>query len=215
VQRDDAVRRGQIAEESLAKRERAIQQTEKLVEKVKPSNPQVAEEIGALVAEAKQEVQQDRATLAAPDRKGTDAAARNGPGRTGARTERAAKPADPPAPAPPPLGAEQQAVMRVLDAYRAAYSARDIKALQVVQVLTPALQKSVASEFTNPRYQMQIDKVSINVASGARTAVVHAGVTRSVVDLNGRLRTATNVERFDLEKRRGRWIIVSSPLLLF
>jgi AAA-like domain len=215
AQRDDAVRRGQIAEESFNKRARDLETTEKLAEKVKPSNPKVAEEIGALVAEAKQEVQQDRATLAAPDRKGTDPSARNIPGRAGARPERPAKPADPPAPAPPPLGEEEQAVMRVLDAYRAAYAARDIKALQGVQVLPPALQKSVASEFTNPRYQMQIEKVSINVASGARTAVVHAGVTRTVVDLNGRLRTATNVERFLLEKRRGRWMIVSPPLLLF
>ena len=211
VQRDDAVRRGRIAEESLDKRTRDLEQTQKLAEKLKPSNPTVAEEIGSLVAEAKQEVQQDRATLAAPDRKG--AAGRNVPGRAGARPERPAKPADPPAPAPPPRSEDQQAIQRVLDAYEAAYTAGDIKALQSVQVLSTATQKTVASEFAKARYQVQIEKEDINVSNG-RTAVVTASVTRRLIG-SGTGRLVTNVETFRLEKRRGRWMIVSPPPSLF
>jgi len=213
VQRDDAVRRGRIAEESLDKRTRDLEQTQKLAEKLKPSNPTVAEEIGSLVAEAKQEVQQDRATLAAPDRKGAGAAGRNVPGRAGARPERPAKPADPPAPAPPPRSEDQQAIQRVLDAYEAAYTAGDIKALQSVQVLSTATQKTVASEFAKARYQVQIEKEDINVSNG-RTAVVTASVTRRLIG-SGTGRLVTNVETFRLEKRRGRWMIVSPPPSLF
>jgi len=213
VQRDDAVRRGRIAEESLDKRTRDLEQTQKLAEKLKPSNPTVAEEIGSLVAEAKQEVQQDRATLAAPDRKGAGAAGRNVPGRAGARPERPAKPADPPAPAPPPRSEDQQAIQRVLDAYEAAYTAGDIKALQSVQVLSTATQKTVASEFAKARYQVQIEKEDINVSNG-RTAVVTASVTRRLIG-SGSGRLVTNVETFRLEKRRGRWMIVSPPPSLF
>ena len=150
VQRDDAVRRGQIAEESFNKRTRDLEETQKLAEKLKPSNPTVAEEIGSLVAEAKQEVQQDRATLAAPDRKGADAPARNVPGRAGARPERPAKPARPARPPHLRRSARiNRRFVRVLDAYQAAYAAGDIKALQSVQVLSPALQKTVASEFAS------------------------------------------------------------------
>ena len=213
VQRDDAVRRGRIAEESLDKRTRDLEQTQKLAEKLKPSNPTVAEEIGSLVAEAKQEVQQDRATLAAPDRKGAGAAGRNVPGRAGARPERPAKPADPPAPAPPPRSEDQQAIQRVLDAYEAAYTAGDIKALQGVQVLSTATQKTIASEFAKARYQVQIEKEDINVSNG-RTAVVTASVTRRLIG-SGTGRLVTNVETFRLEKRRGRWMIVSPPPSLF
>jgi len=213
VQRDDAVRRGRIAEESLDKRTRDLEQTQKLAEKLKPSNPTVAEEIGSLVAEAKQEVQQDRATLAAPDRKGAGAAGRNVPGRAGARPERPAKPADPPAPAPPPRSEDQQAIQRVLDAYEAAYTAGDIKALQSVQVLSTATQKTIASEFAKARYQVQIEKEDINVSNG-RTAVVTASVTRRLIG-SGTGRLVTNVETFRLEKRRGRWMIVSPPPSLF
>jgi len=213
VQRDDAVRRGRIAEESLDKRTRDLEQTQKLAEKLKPSNPTVAEEIGSLVAEAKQEVQQDRATLASPDRKGAGAAGRNVPGRAGARPERPAKPADPPAPAPPPRSEDQQAIQRVLDAYEAAYTAGDIKALQSVQVLSTATQKTVASEFAKARYQVQIEKEDINVSNG-RTAVVTASVTRRLIG-SGTGRLVTNVETFRLEKRRGRWMIVSPPPSLF
>ena len=213
VQRDDAVRRGRIAEESLDKRTRDLEQTQKFAEKLKPSNPTVAEEIGSLVAEAKQEVQQDRATLAAPDRKGAGAAGRNVPGRAGARPERPAKPADPPAPAPPPRSEDQQAIQRVLDAYEAAYTAGDIKALQSVQVLSTATQKTIASEFAKARYQVQIEKEDINVSNG-RTAVVTASVTRRLIG-SGTGRLVTNVETFRLEKRRGRWMIVSPPPSLF
>jgi hypothetical protein len=215
VQRDDAVRGKQLAEDSLAKRERAIQQTEKLVEKVKPSNPQVAEEIGALVAEAKQEVQQDRATLAAPERKGTDPSARNAPGRAGARVERPAKPADSPAPAPPPLTEEQQAVQRVIDAYERAYSAGDINALQSGQVAAPAMLKTIASEFAKGRYQVQIEKEDIKVSQDGQTAVVNASVARRLVEPGGGIRNVKNVERFTLAKRRGRWTIVSLPPSVF
>ena len=213
IQRDDAVRGKQLAEDSLAKRERAIQQTEKLVEKVKPSNPQVAEEIGALVAEAKQEVQQDRATLAAPDRKGTEPTSRNNPGRAGARTTKSPSIALP-APAPPPRTEDEQAIFRVLDTYKTAYAAGDIKALQTVQVLPPAAQKAVASEFAKAHYQVQFEKEDVKVTDG-RTAVVNAAVTRRFIGSDGKGRTATNVERFMLEKRRGRWMIVSPPPLLF
>ena len=214
VQRDDAVRRGRIAEESLDKRTRDLEQTQKLAEKLKPSNPTVAEEIGSLVAEAKQEVQQDRATLAAPDRKGAGAAGRNVPGRAGARPERPAKPADPPAPAPPPRSEDQQAIQRVLDAYEAAYTAGDIKALQSVQVLSTATaedrrvgvrQGSLPGADREGRHQCVED---------GRTAVVTASVTRRLIG-SGTGRLVTNVETFRLEKRRGRWMIVSPPPSLF
>ena len=213
VQRDDALRRGRIAEESLDKRTRDLEQTQKLAEKLKPSNPTVAEEIGSLVAEAKQEVQQDRATLAAPDRKGADAAGRNVPGRAGARAKPA--PPDPPTPALPPRSEEQQAILRVFNDYRTAYAAGDIKALQNVQVLSPALQKSVASEFANARYQVLIDKEDIQVSQDKRSAVVNASVTRRLISSGGTGRVVTNVERFLLAKRRERWMIVSPPPLLF
>jgi hypothetical protein len=214
LQRDEAVRRGRFAEESLAKRARGIEQTEKLAEKVKPSNPKVAEEISSLVAEAKQEVQQDRATLAAPDRKGTDPSARNIPGRAGARTTKSPAAAAPPAPAPPPRTEDEQAIFRLLETYKAAYTAGDIKALQTVQVLSAASQKTIASEFASARYQVQFEKEDIKVTNG-RTAVVNAAVTRRRIVSGGAGRSVTNVERFMLEKRRGRWMIVSSPPLLF
>ena len=127
--------------------------------------------------------------------------------------ERPAKPADPLAPAPPPLSEDQQAIQRVLDAYEAAYTAGDIKALQSVQVLSTATQKTVASEFAKARYQVQIEKEDINVSNG-RTAVVTASVTRRLIG-SGTGRLVTNVERFTLEKRRGRWMIVSPPPSLF
>jgi hypothetical protein len=214
AQRDDAVRRGQIAEESLAKRERDIQQTEKLAAKVAPSNPTVAREIGEFVAEAKQEVQQDRATLAAPDRKGTDPSSRNNPGRTGTRTTKS--PSIPlPAPAPPPRTEDQQAIFRVLETYAAAYAARDIKALQTVQDLSAATRKAITSEFASGHYQMQIANEDIKVSDDKRTAVVTAFVTRRLIASDGTGRTVSNVERFTLAKRRERWVIVSQPLLVF
>jgi hypothetical protein len=213
VQRDDAVRRGRIAEESFEKRQRDLEKTQKLADQVKAKDPDAAAAIGELVAQGKVEVQQDRATLAAPDRKGTDAAARNTPGRAGART--AARPAAtaPPAPAPPARTEEQQAIFRVLEAYAAAYTAGDIKALQAVQDLSPATQKTIATEFASARYQVQFDKDDIKVTDGRR-AVVHVSVMRRIIAA-GTDRRVTNVERFTLEKRRGRWMITSPPPAVF
>ena len=65
-QRDDAVRRGQIAEESFNKRARTLEEAQKVAEDLKTSNPVAAEAIGTIVAQGKEEVRQDRATLAAP-----------------------------------------------------------------------------------------------------------------------------------------------------
>ena len=155
-------------------------------------------------------MQQDRATLAAPA--GVPApATRNPPGRSPTRTDRATKPpaAEPaakPAP-PPPLSADQLAIRRVLDAYRAAYTSGDIKALQSVQDLTPAMQKSIAADFASTRYLVQIDREDIRVSPDGRRAVVDAAVQRRAV--NAGVRTFGGVERFTLEKRRGRWVIVS------
>ena len=104
--------------------------------------------------------------------------------------------------------------MRVLDAYKAAYAAGDIKALQSVQVLPSALQKSVASEFANARTRCKSRRKHQCGADG-RTAVVNAARDAESRRFGGTGRTATNVERFMLEKRRGRWMIVSPPPSLF
>ena len=210
VQRDDAIRRGRIAEENIEKRQRDLDKTQKIADQVKAKDPDAAAAIGTFVAEAKQEVQQDRATLAAPDRKGTDLSARNAASRPAARPP---KSVDLPAPVPRPLTEDQQAIQRVLDAYEAAYAARDIKALQSVQVLSPTMQKTIAAEFANPRYQINLEKEDINVTSGR--GVVNASVTRRLFPSTGGYREAKNVETFILEKRRGRWMIVSPPPSVF
>ena len=216
VQRDDAIRRGQIAEESFNKRTSILEEAQKVAEDLKTSNPVAAEAIGTIVAQGKEEVRQDRATLAAPDPK-ADVPLGNAAGRGATRTDRAPKPAPagpvgrgavPPA-APPPRSADQLAVRRVLDAYQAAYAAGDVKALQAVQELSPALQKSIASEFAGGRHLVQIDREDISVLDGGRRAVVTAGVRRRVV--GSRYKDVTAVETFTLEKRRGRWLIVSAP----
>ena len=85
--RDDAVRRGQIAEESFNKRTSDLEEVQKRAEKLKTSNPAPAE-IGSLVEQAKEEVRQDRATLAAPDGKADpsrDPSARVAPAGPGAK----------------------------------------------------------------------------------------------------------------------------------
>jgi len=91
-QRDDAVRRGQITEESFNKRAKTLEDTQKVAEELKTSNPVAAEAIGTIVAEGKEEVRKDRATLAAPA--GVAAApTRDPPARGSTRTDRATKPA--------------------------------------------------------------------------------------------------------------------------
>ncbi len=177
VQRDDAIRRGQIAEESFNKRASILEEAQKVAEDLKTSNPVAAEAIGTIVAQGKEEVRQDRATLAAPDRK-ADVPLGNAAGRGATRTDRAPKPAPAAAPAaasappPPPPSADQLAIRRVLDAYQAAYASGDVKALQAVQELSPALQKSIASEFASGRHLVQIDREDISVLDGGRRAVV-------------------------------------------
>ena len=175
VQRDDALRRRRIAEENIEKRQRDLDETQKLADQVKAKDPDAAAAIGTFVAEAKQEVQQDRASLAAPDRKGTDPPVRNAPGRAGARTERPAKPADPPVPAPPPRTEDQQAIFRVLDAYAAAYAAGDIKALQSVQDLSPPCRRP--SRRSSPIHATWCkSKRKTSVVTDGRSAVVDASV---------------------------------------
>ena len=210
IQRDDAVRRGQIAEESFNKRTKTLEEAQKVAEGLKTSNPGAAKAIGSIVAAGKEEVRQDRATLAAPG-PATDPTP-NPAGRGANRPERAPKPApaQPAAkPAPPPvLSADQLAIRRVLDAYQAAYGSGDVKALQAVQVLIPAAQTAMAAEFARGQHLVQIDTEDIRVSADGRSAVVNARVRRRLVG-GGFSSNATSVERFTLEKRRGRWVIVS------
>ena len=212
IQRDDAVRRGQIAEESFNKRAKTLEDTQKVAEELKTSNPVAAEAIGTIVAEGKEEVRKDRATLAEPA--GVAAPTRNPPARGSTRTDRATKPAtaEPapkPAPPPPP-SADQLAIRRVLDAYQTVYASGDVTAVQAAQVLTPAMQKSVAAELAaGGRQLVLIDREDINVVDGGRRAVVNAGVRRRIVSAGGGFSLLEGVERFTLEKQRGRWVIVS------
>ena len=212
IQRDDAVRRRQIAEESFNKRARTLEEAQKVAEDLKTSNPAAAEAIGSLVAQGKEEVRQDRATLAAPDG-ATAEPAPNTAARGSTRPDRAPKPAPaPPAPkpSPPPVrSADQQAVRRVLDAYQAVYASGDVKAVQAMQELTPVMQKAVAAELAGGRQQVRIDREDINVLDGGRRAVVTAGVRRRIVGPSGGFSLVEGVETFTLEKRRGRWVIVS------
>ena len=215
VQRDDAIRRRQIAEESVNKRASILEEAQKVAEELKTSNPVAAEAIGTIVAQGKEEVRQDRATLAAPDPKadvplGNANAASRGATRTDRTPKPApAQPAPKPAPPPPP-SADQLAIRRVLDAYQAAYASGDVKTVLAMQELSPAVQKSIVSEFAEGRHFVKIDREDFNVLAGGQRAVVNAGVFRRVVPVVGSgLKRSEFVEVFTLEKRRGRWVIVS------
>ena len=72
------------------------------------------------------------------------------------------------------------------------------------------MQKSVAAELASGGRQLvRIDREDINVVDGGRRAVVNAGVRRRIVGADGRGVMTEGVETFALEKRRGRWMIVS------
>ena len=79
VQRDEAIRRGQIAEESFNKRARISSRREKVAEELKTSNPAPVEAIGSLVADGRRK----RCGRTGPRCRAPDAAAAE-PSRTAA-----------------------------------------------------------------------------------------------------------------------------------
>jgi hypothetical protein len=211
LQRDDAIRQGRIAEETLNNRLRDLEEAQRVSARLKTSNPAAAAEIDSLVAQGQQEVQKDRAALTA-----AQTASPADAGRTAAANRPTPRPPKPPPadPAPPreapALSPEQITIRRALGDYRAAYAARDIKALQRVQALTDAQQKAVAAQFAAGASVLGIDSEDIRLLPGGRRAVVNARVVRRVW-VDGRLSRLERVEVFTFEKRRERWVIVSPP----
>jgi hypothetical protein len=100
----------------------------------------------------------------------------------------------------------------VLDAYQAAYRSGDVKAVQAVQVLTSDAQKELTAEFARGQHLAQIDTEDIRVAADGRSAVVNARVRRRIIGGRVSFSDVTNVERFTLQKRGDRWVIVSVGL---
>jgi hypothetical protein len=99
-------------------------------------------------------------------------------------------------------------VRRVLDAYQSAYAARDLKALQPVQVLSAAQQGAIAAELAQVRqYVVRVDYADIRIAKDGRHATVNGAVFRRIV--RSGQKEETSVEVFTLEKRNQGWIIVS------
>ena len=161
IQRDDAVRRRQIAEESFNKRARTLEEAQKVAEDLKTSNPAAAEAIGSLVAQGKEEVRQDRATLAAPDGGTAEAAAGISPpaaphGRIAHQSQRQ--------PRPRPNHHRLQCAARI-NRRSGACSTRIRRRMRrgtsrrsrQVQELTPVMQKAVAAELAGGRQQVRID----------------------------------------------------------
>jgi len=201
-----------IAEDALGKRTKDLETAQRAVEKLRPFDPASAAIVDTQIANAQAEVQQDMAELATtkrPERK--DAGGR--PASPAAVTPRTAPPRPGDAAAGRGIVAaasapDQLAIRRVLDAYQAAYAARDVKALQRVQVLSAAQQAAIAAELAQVRqYVVRVDYADIRIAKDGRHATVHGAVFRRIVR-SGR-NDDTSVEVFTLEKRNQGWIIVS------
>ena len=201
-----------IAEDALGKRTQDLETAQRAAEKLRPFDPASAAIVDTQIANAQAEVQQDIAELATtrrPERK--DAGGR--PASPAAVTPRTA----PPRPGDAAIGRgivaaapapDQIAIRRVLDAYQSAYAARDVKALQRVQVLSAAQQAAIAAELAQARqYVVRVDYADINVAKDGRHATVTAAVVKRIVG-TGRM-DLKSVDVFTLEKRKQGWMIVS------
>ena len=207
VQRDTAERQRALAEETLRKRTQDLETAQQAVEKLKPFDPASAAIVSGRIAQAREDVQQDIAKLSGPD-----------PGTLGRPVPGTSPVPTRPAPTRPSgaaaghtnaaLTPDELAIRRVLDAYQAAYAARDVKALQRVQALTPAERAAISAELASVRqYIVRVDHTDISVANNGRQATVTAAVTRRIVGTG--LKDQTLVEVITLEKRPAGWIILS------
>jgi hypothetical protein len=200
-----------IAEDALRKRTEDLETAQRAAEKLRPFDPASAAIVDTQIANAQAEVQKDFAELATTtraDRVDTGrrptspaAATRTLPPRPGDTVSGGGIVAAAP-------GSDQLAIRRVLDAYQSAYAARDIKALQRVQVLSAAQQAAIAAELAQIRqYVVRVDYADIRIAKDGRHATVNGAVFRRIV--RSGQKEETSVEVFTLEKRNQGWIILS------
>jgi hypothetical protein len=209
-QRDDAHRLREIAEQNQATAEKALQGLEKY-------NPEYAAQIAKEVANARDEAQREASDLSSRLR--TITAERDQAQRELTVLRRAmrnagtasAAPAPSPAPGPPVRTADERAIDALLQQYQAAYRAKDLKALQQLQRLSPVEARAIKAEFDEALdYRIRIDNVDIKVAPDGRRAVVNARLTRVVTARGrGKMLDETLVRGFTLEKDRGNWVIVT------
>ena len=208
AQRDEAERQRALAEEAYRKRSQDLDTAQQAVEKLKQFDPASAAIVGTQIAQARVEAQQDIAKLSSPDlgAPGPPAPATSTvPTRPAATRPSAAAGSTTAVPAPT---ADHLAIRSVLDAYQAAYAARDVKALERVQVLTPAERAAISAELASVRqYIVRVDHTDISVGENRRRATVTAAVTRRIVGSG--LKDQTQVEVITLEKRPAGWVILS------
>ena len=209
VQRDEAERQRALAEEAYRKRTEDLETAQQAVEKLRQFDPASAAIVGTQIAQAREEVQQDIAKLGSPEPRTL-----GGPVPATSTVPTRPAPTRPSAAAAGPTNTasavtpDQLAIRRVLDAYQAAYAARDVKALQRVQALTPAERAAVSAELASVgQYTVRIDHPDINVAENHRQATVTAAVTRRMVGTG--FKEQKLVEVITLEKRPAGWVILS------
>ena len=186
VQRDEAMRRGAIAEESLNKRSRRCRADAKARRGAQGIEPdRRRKRSGRSSRRAKRRCDRIGRPWPRPDadRRPTrrDAAVRGGPGRRHPRNTARSRLRPPPP--PPPLSADQQAISRVLDAYRTAYAAGDIKALPgSAGALARAAEEPSRRSSPRGRYQVLIESGRpSSVSADKQRAIVDAAVTRRLV----------------------------------
>ena len=215
LERDEATRQRANAERSLSERTAALQTVQEALDELKRYNPASAAAISTQVVSAREEAQKEYADVMSKLRAERDDALR----RLNAATQRAAAPrtdgpsraADPKSTTATPrqTSAESVAVERTLRLYEAAFAARDVVALQRVQVLSPAQVKTIKTAFADAlEYRVTVSKLYMKFSPDNRRVSVTGEVVRVITTRVGR-RNATTITTFDMEKRDGGWMIVN------
>ena len=226
MERDEATRQRVLAENSLAERTAALKSLQAALDELRTASPTGAA-IAKQVERENVQAQAEYNALTTQLRNERDDALRRLEAATGkpsasrppaAATAPAAntRPAPPKSEAvpgrattPPPRPNEDvEAIRRLFRRYEAAFAARDIAALQRVQVLPPADVAGMRDTFAQAAvYQVRIYSESISVAPDGKSATTTAGMDRSITR-SSRLFQDTTVPHFQLAKQAGGWMIV-------
>jgi ketosteroid isomerase-like protein len=204
-QRDEAHRQRLIAETSMRDSLVALSTADKPIEELKRYNPASAAAIELQIASARAEAQREFQQRLSELRAERDDALKKLDA-----TRRALAAAGRSTPPPKPLA--QLEIEKVLEAYEAAYAAKDVDLLRRVQVLSSSDARAIRNEFAAAmQYRVNLQKVDIRIAPDGRTAMVTADVHRALTGTRGGsgFHRENGVKTFVLERRREGWMIVS------
>jgi hypothetical protein len=205
LERDEAERQRLIAETSMRDSLVALSTADKPIEELKRYNPASAAAIEQQIASARADAQKEFEQRMSELRAERDDALKKLE-----LTRRALAAAG--RPPQPQKAAAHLEIEKLLEAYKAAYTAKDIDALRRVQALSSSEARAIRNELAAAsQYRVSLEKADIKVSPDGRTATVTADVHRTITGTRGGsgFNRENGVKVFALERRKDAWVIVS------